>query len=66
MADIETEIQERMVADHATMIHAREHMKAMATKRILASCEDTRWDETLLCSSCGGFFEYSIFSSLQG
>ena len=50
-----TEIEMLMVADHAKMSHERDLMRAMAMKRILASCDATRSSDNL---SGGGFLEY--------
>ena len=49
------------MADHAKTIHGREHTKAMATKKILASCEDIRYSKASIGLACGGFLEYSVF-----
>jgi hypothetical protein len=50
-----------MAVDHEMTTLGREHMKAMGTKKILASCEDIRGSETSCGLSCGGSFEYSVF-----
>jgi len=54
---IETEATEVDLATRTCQ--ERDNMKAMATKRILASCDDTRYlqDHSL---ACGGFSESSI------
>lgn len=49
------------VADLERTSQERELTKAVATRRILASCEDIRCSETSLGLSCGGFLEYSVF-----
>jgi hypothetical protein len=61
-ADTETETA-GMVADHATTTHGKELTRAMAMKRILASYEDTRCNDTWVSWSCGGFLEYFFPSS---
>jgi len=61
MADTVTEIPEDMVVDHAKTTHERDHTTAMATRKILASCEDIKHNGIVsFDKSCGGFLEYSI------
>jgi hypothetical protein len=60
---IETEETEMEVTvdDHEKMTHGKDSTRATVTKKILASCGDTRCSRTLFGSSCGGFLEYSVF-----
>ena len=57
---IETEMEDT-VADHGRKTHGKDSTRATDTKRILASCVDTRRSRTLFGLSCGGFLEYSVF-----
>jgi len=56
---------EVMAVDHHVMMsrQGRDSMRAMVTKRILASCEDTRYNTAVIVQglSCGGSLEYSVF-----
>jgi len=54
-------------AAHAMMIHGRDSIRAMATKRILGKFEGTRCSEASFGLSCGGFLDLqSFFPSTPG
>jgi hypothetical protein len=59
--EIEETEMEDTVDDLEKMTHGKDSTRATVTKRILASCGDTRCSRTVFGLSCGGFLEYSVF-----